>query len=244
MGCAEGYSRVPARAGSAPRGESFEVRRAVEGMARSPSNPWAMTELQLDPDLLMTLRTLETHRVEFVLVGDVADAIYNHGGFVSGVAIVPGGYGRNVERLMQALHAIGAELGIAGRPDPRGLDWRRMDLREITPCTFMTTYADVDVNFRPAGTDGYRDLFQDADRYELSAGARPHVASLEDLERMQHGAPPAALEPPPRLTDPTERQPAAPEPSSPPPPDPGLALEPEVWTEEEFRAIRAGRIPS
>ncbi len=70
-----------------------------------------MNELLLDPDLISTLRTLETHRVEFVLVGDVAHAIYNHGGPVSGVAIVPGNYGRNVERLMGALDAMNAELG-------------------------------------------------------------------------------------------------------------------------------------
>jgi hypothetical protein len=205
-----------------------------------------MNELELDPDLIMTLRTLETHRVEFVLVGDVAEAIYNHGGFVSGVAIVPGGYGRNVERLMQALHALNAELGIAGRPDPRGLDWRRMDLRDIAPCTFMTTYADVDVNFQPAGTSGYRDLFQDAQRYELGAGARPHVAAPDDLERLVQGGAPAPVAPaPPRLSDPTERpRTAQPPPRYPPAADePGLPLEPDVWTEEEFRAIRAGRIP-
>ena len=217
-----------------------------------------MTDLELDPDLLMILQVLETHRVEFVLVGDVADAIYNHGGLVSGVAIVPGGYGRNVERLMTALHAMDAELGIAGRPDARGLDWRRMDLREIAPCSFMTSYADIDIDFQPAGTNGYRDLFQDADRCELSRGARPHVASIDDLERVRHGigpAPPAApaafpapaalSHPAPRLSDPTE---PAPRPIAPPraalPDDDevGLPLEPEVWTEEEFRAIRTGRV--
>jgi hypothetical protein len=217
-----------------------------------------MTDLELDPDLLMTLQVLETHRVEFVLVGDVAEAIYNYGGFVSGVAIVPGGYGRNVERLMTALHAMNGELGIAGRPDPRGLDWRRLDLREIAPCTFMTNYSDLDIDFQPAGTNGYRDLFQDADRCELSRGARPHVASIEDLERLRHGtgpAPAAAPAMPPRVTDPTEPRysdPAPPRYSDPtepvaaprasPPDDDQLPLEPEVWTEEEFRAIRSGRV--
>jgi hypothetical protein len=179
-----------------------------------------MSELQLDPDLLATLQALETHRVEFVLVGDVANAIYDHGGFVSGVAIVPGGYGRNVERLRNALEAMNAELGIAGRPDPRGLDWRSEDLRELAPCTFMTIYADIDVDFQPAGSDGYRDLFQDADRFQLAPGARPHVASVDDLERLARGGarPPYV---PPAL------------------PPAALPPEPDVWPEQEIRASRA-----
>jgi hypothetical protein len=184
-----------------------------------------MSELQLDPDLLATLQTLETHRVEFVLVGDIADAIYNHGGFVSGVAIVPGAYGRNVERLRNALLTMNAELGIADRPDPRDLDWRRIDLREITPCSFMTAYADIDVDFRPNSTDGFRDIYQDAARIELAPGARPHVASPADLDRIAHGAPLAAPEPP-----------AAPPAAAPPA---ALSSELERWSDEEIRATRA-----
>jgi len=178
-----------------------------------------MSELQLDPELIMALQTLETHRIEFVLVGDVAAAIYNHGGFVAGLEIVPGGYGRNIERLMNALDAMQAELGIAGRPDPRGLDWRRAQLHEIAPCSFMTTYADIDVNFQPAGTNGYRDLFQDSSRILLAPGARPDIASPDDLDRMSRGdAAPAPALPPAAL-----------------PPEPGL------WPAEEIRASRAGR---
>lgn len=179
-----------------------------------------MTELQLDPDLLATLQALDRQRVEFVVVGDLANAIHHDGGFVSGVAIVPGGYGRNVERLRDALAAIGAELGIAGRPDPRGLDWRREDLRAIAPCSFMTSHADVDVDFEPAGTDGYRDLFQDAERHELATGVRPHVASIEDLARLARGAAPAPLIPP-------AVAPAA------------LPPEPEIFPEAEIRASMA-----
>ena len=79
-----------------------------------------MNELELDPGLITTLRTLDTHRVEFVWVGDVADAIYNHGGLVSGLAIVPGGYGRNVERLMHALHEPMPSWGSPAGPTRAG----------------------------------------------------------------------------------------------------------------------------
>ena len=222
-----------------------------------------MGDLQLDQTLVATLAALETHRVEFVLVGDVAHAIYDHGGIVSAVAIVPGNYGRNVDRLAHALGTLNAQLGIAGRPDPRGLDWRQMDLRELAPCTFMTAYADIDIDFEPAGTSGFRDLFQDADRFEIGRGVRPYVASLDDLDRVGHAsaAPPARVQVPPTPVAPSEPryEPAPPAPVEPPyepadaqpaaerpapvrPPGDEDDYDPGIWTEEEFRAIRSGRI--
>jgi hypothetical protein len=164
-----------------------------------------MSVLELDPTLLEALRTLALHDVEFVVVGDVAEAIYNKGGFVSGLAVVPGAYGRNAERLSVALQAMDGELGIAGRRADTEDDYRRMDLREIAPCSFITRYVDIDVDFEPRGTAGYRDLFDDASRIELAPGIRPLVAAQEDLARIARGTappvpyakPPAALPPEP-----------------------------------------------
>jgi hypothetical protein len=239
---------LPAPAG--PAGTAI----AREGLALKPSKFPAMSTLQLDHDLVATLTALETHRVEFVLVGDIAAAIYDDGGVVSGVAIVPGNYGRNVERLTHALDTLNAELGIAGRPDPRGLDWRRMDLRTIAPCSFMTAYADIDIDFEPAGTSGYRDLFQDAERYEIAPGARPYVVSPDDLDRVMRRTGPRPADP--ELAYPVAPPAAPPRPAATYPPEPYMPpappsdadvraeddYDPGIWTEEEFRAIRAGRI--
>ena len=164
-----------------------------------------MTELELDPLLLETLRTLQLHDVEFVLVGDVAEAVYNNGGFVSGIAIVPGAYGRNVQRLNAALQAMDAELGIAGKPASTQVDLRRYDLRELAPCSFITRSVDIDLNFEPLGTRGYRDLFDEARHIELAPSVNPLVAALEDLARIARSSapavpyakPPAALPPEP-----------------------------------------------
>jgi hypothetical protein len=189
-------------------------------VARSRSNGIRMSDLELDPALLETLRTLAQHDVEFVLVGDVAAAIHNHGGFVSGVAIVPGSYGRNAQRLNGALQAMDAELGIAGTPAATQFDYRRMDLREIAPCSFITRVVDVDVNFEPPGTRGYRDLFDDAARILLAPGVNPLVASPDDLARIARGSAPMLppAQPPAIL-----------------PPEPGG----ELWAGERFRASRA-----
>jgi hypothetical protein len=181
-----------------------------------------MSELELDPALLATLRALEEHDVEFVVVGEIAAAINSNGGFVSGVAIVPGSYGRNVDRLCAALSALDAQLGIAGRPDERALDLRHANLRELAPCTFMTSQADIDLNFEPAGTRGYRDLFDDAARIRLAPGVNPLVASPDDLVRIARGSapPPPAAQPPAVL-----------------PPEPGG----ELWAGERYRVTDLSR---
>jgi hypothetical protein len=190
-------------------------------VARSRSNGIRMSDLELDPALLEALRTLARHDVEFVLVGDVAAAIHNHGGFVSGVAIVPGSYGRNAQRLNGALQAMDAELGIAGTPAATQFDYRQMDLRELAPCSFITRSVDVDVNFEPPGTHGYRDLFDDASHIELAAGVRPLVAAPADLERIARGAPVPYAKPPVAL---------APEPDG------------ASWSADDIRAGRPTRI--
>lgn len=196
--------------------------RSREGVAPSRANGIPMSELELDPALLETLRTLQQHGVEFVLIGDVAEAIYNQGGFVSGLAIVPGAYGRNVARLNDALQAIDAELGIAGTPAATQYDYRRSDLRELAPCSFMTRHVDIDVNFEPAGTSGYRDLFDEAKAMPLAPSVSPLVAAREDLERIARGATPAV---------PFAKPPAA------LPPEPDDA----GWGAQEIRASRTSR---
>ncbi|MDX6689871.1 MAG: hypothetical protein QOG15_1328 [Solirubrobacteraceae bacterium] len=142
-----------------------------------------MTEIELDPNLLATLQTLETHAVDYVLVGEVAEAIHNAGGFISQVAVVPGSYGRNVDRLASALKALDAHL-----PNGQPLNTSLTDLRAESPCTFRTRYADIALDFFPGGTNGYQDLFDDAGRHRLTAGVAPHVASPPDLERMEEWA--------------------------------------------------------
>ena len=182
-----------------------------------------MGDLELDPTLLEALRTLARHDVEHVVIGDVAEAIHNEGGFVAGLAIVPGAYARNVERLKDALRAMDGELGIAGTPAADPVDLRRADLRELAPCSFLTRYVDVDVDFEPRGTSGYRDLFDDALPVHLAPGIRPLVAAREDLARIARGVardvpyakPPAML-----------------------PPEPGGEPSPR----QDFRASRASRI--
>ena len=202
-----------------------------------------MTEIELDPNLLVTLQELRSHAVEYVLVGEIAEAIHNGGGFVSGLEIVPGSYGRNVDRLAYALKALDAHT-TSGQP----VDIRVTDLRAAAPCTFKTRYATIALDFAPGGTNGYRDLFADAARHRLGAGVNPHVASPADLDRIDEWARnrPGAV--PPAVPPAVAPAVLAPEPE-PEPDDEGaprgraaavLPPEPDGWP-QEIRASRASR---
>ena len=133
-----------------------------------------------------------------------------------------------------------------------------MDLRELAPCTFMTAYADIDVDFQPAGTSGFRDLFQDADRFEVgrarartsprsttsTASATPgprRSPRLRCRNRAARAARRIALIRPSRpvLVSRLAAAHAPPPATLPPNAD---DYDPGIWTEEEFRAIRSGRI--
>ena len=196
-----------------------------------------MTEIELDPKLLATLQTLESQAVEYVLVGEVADAIHDGGGFISGVAIVPAAYGRNVDRLAFALQQLAAHHANGQPVDPR-----TNDLRALAPCTFTTTHAKVELDFAPGGTNGYPDLFDDAARIRLASGVNPHVASPQDLDRIERLARGAQGLPPvvPPATLPAEADsfeaaevPAARGPQT-------VPLDPADWP-EEIHASRAAR---
>ena len=51
-----------------------------------------------------------------------------------------------------------------------------------------TAYGDLDVAFLPAGTNGYADLVESAETYELEGDVRVVVASLADVIRSKEAA--------------------------------------------------------
>ena len=76
----------------------------------------------LDPTALAILRWLKANRVEFVLVGPVAEAIRGRTAAEGPASIVPAPYRRNLERLARALDSAHASIrldgaGITGEAD-------------------------------------------------------------------------------------------------------------------------------
>jgi hypothetical protein len=68
----------------------------------------------LDDSWVSVLRWLQANRIDFVLVGPVAQAIRGNSMARGPVSIVPAPYGRNLDRLARALVAAHARLRIDG----------------------------------------------------------------------------------------------------------------------------------
>lgn len=153
----------------------------------------------LNDEWIAVLRWLKASRVEFVLVGPVAEAVRGNVLASGPVAIVPAPYRRNFERLARSLTAAHACLRmdtgmsasdqetapvkLTGEKLARGQRW-----------TLRCGSHDLDIEARPDGVPSYQELLYEAGRYQLSADLNVDVASPEDIEHFDHvrrtGTPP------------------------------------------------------
>jgi hypothetical protein len=151
----------------------------------------------LNRNTLAVLRWLKEHRVEFVLVGPVADAVHSRTGTALPVAIVPAPFARNLERLARALNAAEARV----RDERGGLDPHPSSAGRITPgqlkrkdiWTLWCGPHPVDVvgTSAPAssgatGASGYQELLYESSRFELGPELSVEVASPEDIQHYAH----------------------------------------------------------
>ncbi len=138
-----------------------------------------MAESHPSFDPLGLLKTLDRHRVTFVVVGSLARIIQGADEMTDGLDIVPAMREENLRRLDLALDE---------------LDARRTDRKKLTPLqndptpeavlTLATDLGELKIIPEPEGTRGYDDLRRAATREYLGKGVRSAVASVGDLARM------------------------------------------------------------
>lgn len=141
-----------------------------------------------EPDPLEILRTLERHRVQYILIGAAAARVAGAPVVTEDIDITPAADRSNLERLAAALRELGARLRNAkdtrGMPFPIDADM----LRTTALWTLTTRHGDLDIAFTPSGTRGYDDLHREAARTRLGPGVRVEVASLRDVIRSKEAA--------------------------------------------------------
>ena len=106
-------------------------------------------------DPVAVLRVLNSHEVEFVVVGGVAARLRGAPLLTQDVDITPQTTEGNMVRLARALEALGAKLRTADEPDGVAFPFDPHLLKESSVWTLTTPLGDLDLVIAPAGFDGF-----------------------------------------------------------------------------------------
>ncbi|MGI8774892.1 MAG: hypothetical protein ACR2KQ_07760 [Actinomycetota bacterium] len=143
-----------------------------------------MSEREFRP--LKIAEILAEHGVDYVLIGGLASTIHGAPFPTVDVDVVPRLTTDNLGRLAAALQVLDAHLRDADNPAGVAIPLDARVLKKAIPdfgfLRFVTTYGYVDLIFKPAGTEGFRDLARSASEEDLGS-VRVRVASLEDVIR-------------------------------------------------------------
>lgn len=141
----------------------------------------------MELDLARLLATLDRHKVAFVLIGGLA-AVYHGSPFPTEDAdITPDIEPPNLDRLASALRELNARLRTESAPDGVRFACDATGLAAAQTWNLVTDVGDLDISFRPSGTQGYPDLRRDAvsaDLYDVTV----QIASLADVIRSKQAA--------------------------------------------------------
>ena len=154
----------------------------------------------LDQRSVTVLRWLNTHKIDFVVVGPVAHALRGDPSARGPVAVVPAPYRRNWERLATALQGQGAGLredhsGEGGGPAAIKFDGEKLAAGRHWLLRFNGCDLDVEgLGTHAASVGGrtgapgtassprYQELLYESTRVQLADDVAVEVAAPEDLE--------------------------------------------------------------
>lgn len=128
---------------------------------------------QFDPWAI--LGALEKHRVNYVLIGELAGVLHGTDEISNQIEICPQIKGENLARLDSALADLGHPPSTSLSEAPSELD---------APMVVETRAGKVNVIARPPGSSGWDDLRRGSTREALGRGIRATVASVDDLARL------------------------------------------------------------
>ena len=137
--------------------------------------------MSYDPERL--LRTLNRHRVAYVVVGGLAAVAHGSALPTEDVDITPARDRKNLDRLAAALRALDARIRTENEPD--GVDFPcNGDFLAAQPLmlNLVTDAGDVDLTLAPAGfPHGYDDLVDNSVAIDVGDGKATRIAALADV---------------------------------------------------------------
>jgi hypothetical protein len=140
---------------------------------------------EFDPQEI--LRVLETHRVRYVLIGGLAATLYGSPHVTTDVDVAPDARAGNLRRLAKALDDLDARVRTPGEPYGLPFDRSVAMLARVELLNPTTRAGDLDLAFRPQGTDGYSDLARGAIELVIH-DVHVRVASLANIIRSKEAA--------------------------------------------------------
>lgn len=123
---------------------------------------------------------LESHAVDYVILGGFAALIHGMPLPTFDLDIVLAPSARARKRLLEALDDIGAQALIDQPDDAQPLDARHA-LQAGIDVSFYTPSGYLDVISAPAGVTSYGWLRRGAKRFQLTSASAPLVADLRDI---------------------------------------------------------------
>jgi hypothetical protein len=141
----------------------------------------------MELDLGRLLAVLSRHRVAFVLIGGLA-AVYHGSPFPTEDAdIAPDTDHANLGRLAEGLRELNARVRTEEVPEGVPFACDAEGLAAAETWNLVTDVGDLDLSFRPSGTQGYPDLRRDAVTAEIY-DVTVQIASLADVIRSKQAA--------------------------------------------------------
>ncbi len=137
-------------------------------------------------DLFKALSVLDRHGVRFIVIGAFSAVAQGYPLPTVDIDITPSRDPENLERLATALTELGAEVRLPGG-ETHSFPIDARFIGNSDSWTLATSFGDVDILFRPSGTNGYEDLRQDAVEMTLR-GTPVLLASLRDVIRMKEAS--------------------------------------------------------
>lgn len=136
-------------------------------------------------DPLTILKTLQKHRVRFVIIGGIAGRLWGSTSVTNDLDVCYARDGANLEVLAQALRDLSVKLRGVDRDLPFVTDAKT--LRMGDHFTFTTSAGNFDLLGNPKGSGGYEPLSRNAAKMDVG-GVEVLVASIDDLILMKRAA--------------------------------------------------------
>ena len=135
-----------------------------------------------DEDAAAIFAVLDRHRVDYVVIGGMAAAMWGSDlPRTTDADITPSTDVANLARLAEALDDLGARLRVLGDPSGLAAPLDGPQLAGLSVVTLTTDHGPLDVTFHPDGVGGYAELAPRASLRPVGEHPGVPVADLADV---------------------------------------------------------------